>query len=78
MTQSWWRVQGLSFKADVSSEDAEVVEAGKARLRQALKVRITASLVGAHRFATAGANAGVPCVRSSPVSSGRGTRDRQA
>jgi len=30
--------QGLSFDADVSSEDAEVVERGKARLRQALQV----------------------------------------
>ena len=31
-------MQGLSFDADVSSEDAEVVERGKARLRQALQV----------------------------------------
>ena len=35
--------QGLSFDADPSSEDSKVVEAGKARLRQALQVLKLAS-----------------------------------
>ena len=45
--------QGLSFDADVSSEDAEVVERGKARLRQALQVRCRPSAARNHRRSAA-------------------------